>query len=325
MIKKLLMLAAIGAIAGTPASAAEFVFKVGHDNTPTMPYHLGMLKFKELVEPRTNGRLQINIYPNAQLGEEVEMIKGVLTGSLEMVVTSDSKLVNFIPEIGVFTLPFLFDDPAHLDAAMRDPKVSGILAKLAGSQGMRIVGAFSAGIRHIMNSKKPLFSIKDMEGMKIRVMGNPVHVAAFRAFGANPAPVAYDELYGALQTGVVDGAEAANTNYYGKKFYEVAPYWSQVAWLNIMAPVVMSEKKFQSMPKDIQDAIVASGLEAAEWQRALYVKADEENFWGLLKEGVRITYMDPTPFREASKKVYDEFVKTDTEKELLSAIKAAKK
>lgn len=324
MLKEFLMLASVGAFIAAPASAADIVLKAGHDNAVTMPYHLGMVKFKELVEERTNGKVEIKIYPNSQLGNEEEMIKGILTGSLEMCVTSTSKLVNFIPEVKVFTLPFLFDNPDHLDAAMNDPKVNQILAEAAGSKGFRVIGAFSAGIRHIMNSKKPLFSMEDMKGLKIRVMGNPVHVAAFRAFGANPSPIAYDELYGALQTGVVDGAEAANTNFWGLKFYEVAPHWAQVSWLNIMAPVIMSEKKFQSLPKDIQDIFVQSGIEAAKYQRDLYVEADQENYWNLLKAGVKVTQMDPTPFREASKQVYDEFVKTDTEKALLDAIKAAK-
>lgn len=320
-MKRLLTLAAVGMLVAAPVSAADIVLKVGHDNTVTMPYHLGMVRFKELVEERTGGKVEIKIYPNAQLGNEVEMIKGILTGSLEMCVTSTSKMVNFVPEVKVFTLPFLFDSPAHLDAAMSNPEVNKILADVAGSKGFRVVGAFSAGIRHIMNSEKPLFSIDDLQGLKIRVMGNPVHVSAFRAFGANPSPIAYDELYGALQTKVVDGAEAANTNYWGKKFYEVAPYWAQVAWLNIMAPVIMSEKKFQSLPKDVQDIFVQAGIEAAKYQRDLYVEADKENFWNLLKAGVKVTQLDPTPFREASKQVYDEFMKTDTEKALLAAIK----
>ena len=322
-MRKLLISAALGVCMAAPAFAADIVLKAGHDNTVTMPYHLGMVKFKQAVEARTNGKVEVKIYPNAQLGNEMDMIKQILTGSLDMCVTSSSKLVNFIPEIKIFTMPFLFDTPDHLDAAMRSPEVNSTLSSIAGSKGFRVVGAFSAGVRHVLNSRKPLFSMADLKGLKIRVMGNPVHVAAFRAFGANPSPIAYNELYGALQTKVVDGAEAANTNFYGKKFYEVAGYWAQVGWLNIMAPVIMSEKKLKSLPADVQKIVLQAGLEAAEYQRALYIQADKENFWKLLAEGVKVTYMDPTPFREASKQVYDEFLKSDLEKKLLAAIKAA--
>jgi TRAP-type transport system periplasmic protein len=321
---KKLLLAALAVCISAPAFAADITLKAGHDNTVKMPYHLGMVHFKKAVESRTNGKVEVKIYPNSQLGNEMDMIKGILTGSLDMCVTSSSKLVNFIPEIKIFTMPFLFDTPDHLDAALSSDKVNGVLSKIAGSKGFRVVGAFSAGVRHVLNSQKPLFSMADLKGLKIRVMGNPVHVAAFRAFGANPSPIAYNELYGALQTKVVDGAEAANTNYYGKKFYEVAGYWAQVGWLNIMAPVIMSEKKLKSLPADIQKIVLQAGLEAAEYQRALYIQADKENFWKLLANGVKVTYMDPAPFREASKSVYAEFLKSDLEKNLLAAIKAAK-
>jgi tripartite ATP-independent transporter DctP family solute receptor len=327
-MKKFLLIAAIGALVGSfvasPAPAAEVTLKAGHNNTVTMPYHLGMVRFKERLAELTSNKGEIQIYPNAQLGDELAMLKQVLTDTLDMMVTAGSTLTRYVPEVKVFTLPFLFDSPDHLDAAMRNPEVSAALTKAAGPKGFRVISVFTAGVRHILNSEKPLFSIKDLQGMKIRVMPNPVHVAAFRAFGANPSPIDYGELYGALQTGVVDGAEAANSNYFGKKFYEVAPFWAQLGWLNIVAPVVMSEKKFQSLPKSMQDAILKAGIEAGEYQRQLYTDADKVNFQNLLKAGVKVTHMDPAPFREASKKVYDEFVKSDTEKGLLAAIKAAK-
>lgn len=323
-MKTLLIAIVLCAFVSVPVFAADIVIKAGHDNTVTMPYHLGLVKFKTLVEERTGGKVEVKIYPNAQLGDEMQMIKGILTGSLDMCVTSSSKLVNFVPEIKIFTMPFLFDGGEHLDAAMRSPEVAGILSEITASKGFYVLGSFSAGVRHVLNSKKPLFSMDDLKGLKIRVMSNPVHVAAFRAFGANPSPISYSELYGALQTKVVDGAEAANTNYYGKKFYEVADYWAMIGWLNIMAPVIISEKKLQSLPEDVRGVMIQAGLEAAEYQRELYIQADKENFWNLLAEGVKVTYMDPTPFREASKQVYDEFLKTDQEKKLLEAIKAAK-
>jgi hypothetical protein len=111
-------------------------------------------------------------------------------------------------------------------------------------KGFRLLGFYEAGIRHIM-TKKPIESFEDLQGLKIRTMQVPAHVASFNAFGANATPLAYGELYGALQTGVVDGAEAANTNYNSKKFYEVAPHWATVAWTALVADLIMSEAKFQ--------------------------------------------------------------------------------
>ena len=327
-MKKVLTITALGALLicflAVPVPAAAVTLKAAHNNTVTMPYHLGMVRFQERLAALTNNKAEIKIYPNAQLGDELAMLKQILTDSLDIMVTAGSTLTRYVPDVQVFTLPFLFDSPAHLDAAVRNPKVSKALSESAGPKGFRVISLFTAGVRHVLNSKKPLFAMSDLKGMKIRVMPNPVHVAAFRAFGANPTPIDYGELYSSLQTGVVDGAEAANSNYYGKKFFEVAGYWAQVGWLNIVAPVVMSEKKFQSLSKSTQKAILEAGIEAGEYQRQLYTNADVVNFQNLLKAGVKVTYMDPTPFRAASKKVYDEFVKTDTQKALLAAIKATK-
>jgi TRAP-type C4-dicarboxylate transport system substrate-binding protein len=110
-------------------------------------------------------------------------------------------------------------------------------------------------------TKSPVNSISDVKNKKIRSVQNPIHVEAFKAFGANATPLVYNELYGALQAGVVDGADAANTNYWAQKFYEVAPNWALVSWLIYTAPVVMSEKTFQGLPKDIQTALEKAGAE----------------------------------------------------------------
>jgi len=116
-------------------------------------------------------------------------------------------------------------------------EINTIVAK----RGIRLLGVYNVGVRHIM-SKKPVKNIADLEGLKIRTMQSKYHMAAFNAFGANATPISYAELYSSLQTGVVDGAEAANTNYFEKKFYEVAPYWGQLGWTILTAPIIMSEK-----------------------------------------------------------------------------------
>ena len=151
-------------------------------------------------------------------------------------------------------------------------------------------------------------------------MQSKYHMAAWNAFGANATPISYAELYSSLQTGVVDGAEAANTNYFEKKFYEVAPNWGQVGWTILTAPIIMSEKKFQSLPSDVQTALLEGGAKGAEWEQEHYAKVDEERLAKLKEVGVMITQLDPVPFREAARKVYDEFLETDDEKRLLQMI-----
>jgi TRAP-type transport system periplasmic protein len=173
-------------------------------------------------------------------------------------------------------------------------------------------------------TKEPINGIADLKGKKIRTMQNPVHVEAFKAFGANATALAYGELYGALQTGVVDGAEAANTNYSGQRFYEVAKNWAMVGWLNLTAPLVIAEKKFAALPPDIQKAVAEAGLESAKWERKFVVDADKTLLDRIKSQGVTITTPDPEPFRQASKQVYEKMLTSAGDKKLLSLILEAK-
>src|SRR5690606_25727784 len=121
-------------------------------------------------------------------------------------------------------------------------------------------GSYSSGIRHLM-TKKDIQGIEDMENLKIRTMQQPMHVEAFRAYGANPTPMSYSELYGALQSGIVDGAEGATSDYRGQRFYEVADHFTLIGWLNLTAHIFMSEAAFQALPEDVQTALIEAGEE----------------------------------------------------------------
>jgi tripartite ATP-independent transporter DctP family solute receptor len=312
---------ALGVMVGAGASAETIVLKAGHSANADEPYHIGLTEFARIVKERSGGRVEVQIFPNNQLGNEKEMIEGLLLGTLDITVPSNGVVTNFVPQLGIFDLPFLFRDRAHMYKVMDGP-VGQTLDQAMQGKGFRLLGFYEAGIRHIMTRTKPINSYDDLKGLKIRTMGVPAHVASFNAFGANATPLAYSELYGALQSGLVDGAEAANTNYNSKKFYEVAPHWAQIGWTALVADLIMSEKKFKSLPKDIQQILSDAGLESAAAERAAYAKSDNSLLESLEAKGVMITRPDPVPFREASKPVYDEFVKTEQDRELLEAILA---
>ena len=310
--------AALAALTAAPALAADVVLKAGHSQNAGQPMDLGLQMMAEHLETATNGKATIEIFPNMQLGGEVEMIKQVLTGSLDITSPSNAPLTNFVPELKIFDMPFLFRDEDHMIAVLRGPVLQEINA-IVSKRGIRLLGVYNVGVRHIM-SKTPVNSFDDLGGLKIRTMQSKYHMAAFNAFGANATPISYAELYSSLQTGVVDGAEAANTNYFEKKFYEVAPYWSQVGWTILTAPIIMSEKKFASLPEDVRSALLEGGHKAAVWEQDHYAAGDKERLEDLKKAGVTITALDPQPFREAAAKVYDEFLTTEDEKRLLRMI-----
>ena len=327
-MKKLLIAGLIGAIgiAGAsisgPATAADIVLKAGHSQNAGEPYDLGLKMIGEEVEKATNGKATVQVFPNMQLGGEVEMIKQVMTGTLDITSPSNAPLTNFVPELKLFDMPFLFRDEAHMIKVLRGPVV-GEINKIVSKRGIRLLGVYNVGVRHIM-SKKPVKSIKDLKGLKIRTMQSKYHMAAFNAFGANATPISYAELYSSLQTGVVDGAEAANTNYFEKKFYEVAPYWGQLGWTVLTAPVIMSEKKFQSLPKNVQDALLKGGAKSAVWEQDHYAKVDKGRLEDVKKAGVTITKLDTKPFLEAAAKVHAQYVTTADEKRILKLIQETK-
>ena len=315
-------IAMIGAPISGPATAADIVLKAGHTQNAGEPMDKALKIMSEHLEKATGGKATIKIFPSMQLGGEVEMIKQVLTGTLDIVTPSNAPLTNFVPELKIFDMPFLFRDEAHMIKVLRGPVLQDI-SNIVAKRGIRLLGVFNIGVRHIM-SKKPVKSIADLKGLKIRTMQSKYHMAAFNAFGANATPISYSELYSSLQTGVVDGAEAANTNYFEKKFYEVAPYWGQVGWTILTGPIVIAEKKFASLPKNVQKALIEGGNKAAIWEQDYYASVDKGRLDDLKKAGVKITKLDTIPFQKAAKKVHAEFLTTADEKRILRMIQDTK-
>ena len=297
----------------------KIILKAGHPANANEPYHLGLLEMARIAREKSNGRIEIQIFPAMQLGSEKAMIEGLLLGTIDIVVTANGSATNFVPQLGILDLPFLFRDRDHMYRVIDGP-VGQALEQSIEERGFHLLGFYEAGVRHIMTSEKPINAYDDLQGLKIRTMPVPTHIASFNAFGANAVAVDYSELYGGLQTGLIDGAEAANTNYDLKKFYEVAPHWAQIGWVILVADAIMSEKKFLSLPQDIQEILAEAGRRSAIYERKAYADSDSKLLPVLQKKGVNVTYPDPAPFREASKKVYDSFVKSDKDRELLNAI-----
>lgn len=203
----------------------RIILRAGHTTNVDEPYHLGLLEMARIVNEESDGRVEIRIYPSMQLGGEKAMIEGLLLGAIDIVVTANGSVTNFVPGMGVLDLPFLFRSREHMYTVL-DGDVGDQLAGRLEKRGFHLLAFYEAGVRHIMTSDQPVNSIDDLSGLKMRTMPVPAHIASFNAFGANAVAVDYGELYGGLQTGLVDGAEAANTNYQNKKFYEVAPHWA---------------------------------------------------------------------------------------------------
>ncbi|MEE9501221.1 MAG: TRAP transporter substrate-binding protein [Candidatus Aminicenantaceae bacterium] len=304
--KCLLLLILLGlivlGIACQSKSEKTYLIKIGQGQTPGEPQIKAMELFKEIVEGKTAGKLRVEVYPNNQLGNQRDVTEGIQLGTIQMASIS-SPMAGFVPESNLFELPFLFENRDHFYAVL-DSEIGEGLKPAFARRGFYLLGYFDVGVRHIMTVNQPIHSFNDMEGLKIRTMENPVHLDALRAFGANPIPMAYGELYTALEQGVIDGAEAANTNYYAKKFFEPAPYWAQVGWIHLVEYVIVSRYFFERLPDEYKQIIEDAAQTIITQERQWYSENDIEFLESLKDEGVQVTYPEREPFREASRKVY---------------------
>ena len=289
-------------LAGCTSRGETIILKAALSQNPGEPQVLAMQSFKRLVEARTSGRILVRLYPNNQLGNQRDVVEGLQIGSIE-VSNIASVMAAFVPETNLFELPFLFDNPEHFDAVLDGP-IGESLRPAFEERGLHLLGYFDAGERHIMTTSGPVRSLHELRGLKIRTMENPLHLAAFRAFGANPLPMAYGEFYTALEQGVIDGGEAADPNYFAKRFYEPAPFWARVGWIRLLEYVVMSKAFYDRLSEADQAIIDEAARATIIEQRALYRAEADSAFKRLQEAGVRVTYPDRDPFREAAREVY---------------------
>ena len=212
-------------LALTSNVAAASTIRVGHVLAPTHPYQLGLEKFSELVSEKTGGKVKVEVFHSSQLGNERDLIEGLQLGTVEMCIVSTAPLSNFTTQFNVFDLPFIFSETQKTREILDGPIGQEILDTL-DAQGIVGLCYFENGFRNVTNNVRPITKPEDLKGLKIRTMESPIHMASFRAMGANPTPMALGELFTALQLGTVDGQENPLAIINTSKFYEVQKFLS---------------------------------------------------------------------------------------------------
>lgn len=289
------------------ANAADFVFKLGHIADPENPYAKGAEKFAQLVKEKTGGKVEIQVFPSSQLGNQRDLVEGTQFGTIDFTMTSTAVLGNFLPQIAVFDLPFIFRDVQHAYKAL-DTVGMEIAQKL---QGMKLLAYYENGVRHMTNSKRPIRKPEDMKGLKIRVMEQPIYIEMIKALGGNPTPMAFGELFTALQQGVVDGQENPAAHIYTARFFEVQKYISLTAHTYSAEPMLVSLAAWNKLPKDLQEKVQAAANESKDWQRDL-CRQLEEGYWTKVKESGKSEInrdVDKQAFADATRGVWAMFEK----------------
>jgi tripartite ATP-independent transporter DctP family solute receptor len=320
---------ALGALAGHLAAPAfaqsKLVLKATDVHPLGYPTVEAVVAMGRKLEAATAGRVGVQMYPSMQLGGEKEMIEQAQVGALAIARISVGPMGTLVPELNVFNLPFMFRDDAHMEKVIDGAIGDELLKKLSDHPTAGLIGLcwMNAGTRSVYNSKKPIRSIEDLKGLKIRMMGNPVFVDTMNALGGNGVAMGFDQLVNAMQTGVVDGAENNAPTYATGQHYRYAKYYSLTGHLMIPEILVFSRKIWDPLAKEDQAMIMKFAKEAQQEQRKLWREMEEKSVKQLEAAGVEIIPIDDKePFRAAVKPVWEKYGKQHAE--LIKRIEAVK-
>ncbi|MCL8000454.1 TRAP transporter substrate-binding protein [Brucella sp. 21LCYQ03] len=280
--------------------------QLSHNANPGNPKDLASQKFGELVEAKTDGRLKVSVGGSAQFGDDAETITNMRLGTIAFSANSQGTTSAVVPEIALLGLPFLFQSLNQAEAVMDGP-VGDKIAAAAEAQGLVVLAWWNNGIRDTSNSKKPILVPADLAGMKIRTPPDPMTVDIFTALGAAPTPMAFSELYIALQQGVVDGQENPLINIHSSKLHEVQPYISLTHHKYESTPLLASKIIFDSLSPEDQQAVRDAAREAGVLNRQLVHEQTVSLRGELEAEGIKFNEVDPAPFVEATQPVYEKW------------------
>ncbi len=307
---------------GATASAAPITLKFAHGMPPDEEeaLHRGVVIFKKMVEQKTAGRVKVDIYPASQLGKEREQFEGVKLGTIEMCMIAEGPMAGFFPEIMVVGIPYLYANEVTAWKSLDGPFGKALFDEMRKKTGVRALGIGENGFRNFTNRTKPIKSPDDMKGLKIRTMENPAHMAMVKALGASATPIAWGEVYMALQQGVVDGQENPVSVIEVSKFNEVQKYLTLDGHVYSILPILINDKFFQSLPPDIQKIIVDVARTATTVQRGQNVKKVYDGVKSLQDKGMEVyspNEKELQMFRDKSQKPVLEFLdKTFTDKKI---------
>lgn len=290
LIGSLVMAGVLTGLMSVGAMAQATVnIKLAHNgNTnPDDPQNIGVAAFKDMVEDRSNGSLQVQIYPAGQLGDARSIVESMQLGIIEMADVENGPMGRFVPEAMVWDLPFIFRDIDHAHAVL-DGEIGQAIQEKYLDVGIRHLAYNDGGFRYFTNDQRPIHSMDDLDGLLIRVMESAVMIDTVNAFGASAVPMSFGELYTALQQGVVDGQENPMNLIYSQRFYEVQDYLSLSGHFYYPRQYIASDAWWQGLSQEHQDIISQAATEAAAIQRAALVDYELEMLRVLEERGMQV-------------------------------------
>ena len=306
MKAKWLLTAVLSAALASPA-LAETELKFGHVGEPGSLFELSANEFAKRVNAKLAGKVKVSAFGSSQLGKDEDLVKKLKLGTVDFALPS-TVMSSVTPEFGLFEMPYLVKNRDHMKKIEKEI-VWTWLAPAAEAKGYKILAVWENGFRHITNNKKPIVKPEDLAGVKLRVPGGQWRVKMFKAYGANPSPMAFSEVFTALKTGVMDAQENPLIQIYSAKFQEVQKYLSMTSHVYTPAYIIVGKEKWDGLPKDQRDAIEAIAKETQAYVYEQAAKFDTDLLGKLKSGGMQVNEPDRAAFVAASKAIYEEFSK----------------
>jgi len=335
MFRKLLLATGIAAalLAPITASAQDVktrIIRFGYGLSESSNQGRAVKYFAEELSKRSGGKLKLKGFGDASLGSDIQMQNALIGGAQEMMVGSTATLVGIVKDFGVYDLPFLFNNEKEADAVLDGPFGEKLLKSL-NDKGLVGLVYWENGFRNLTNSKRPITKVEDMGGIKLRVMQNPVYIDMFNRFGANAVPLAFSELFTALETGTVDGQENPVTTIQSSKFYEVQKYLTISR--HVYSPWIMlaSKRWYDGLSADEKKILNEAAVASRDFERKDSREASAQSVAYLKEKGMQINELSPTELdrmREMVKPAFDKYAAdggAEVLKDLQAAITAARK
>ncbi len=320
--KTLALLCALLVMLASAAAAGQITLKAGHVLAPDHPYNFGLLRMAEIVRERSGGELVINVFPSSQLGGERELAEACQMGTVDLALVT-APLASFDSNFYIFDIPALFTSKAHAYRFMDGPDGQAMMNGLA-QKNIKGLAFWETGFFNIFDSKRPLKTPGDLKGLNIRTMENPAYIAFFAALGANPVPMAYGEIYTALQNGTVDGTLIPIASIFTSKFHQVAKYVSRTQNWYCPTPLIMSMARWRRLPENLQKIVQEAANEARDYMRKMLTDSEEEQIRQMIADGAEVLEVDKKLWFECAgtDAVLKELVPAKVSPDLIAKVRA---
>lgn len=273
----------------------------------TDPYCIASTKFADLIKEKTDGKIELQLFPSGQLGNERDMIEGMQIGTLDAGLITNAPISGFVSSFMVLDLPFIFSDADNAHKTLDGPAGRALLDKL-DTIGIKGLAFAEGGFRHMINNVRPIMEVEDVKGIKFRVMKNPVYIGLFKYLGSNAIPMPWGEVFTAVQQGVIDGLEIPISVTWSNNYFEVTKYLSLTGHTYSPLVFMVSSGVWSSLSPDYQKIFLESAHEAAVYERASVKEIEADLLKKLQEKGMEINeVLNKNPFQEAVKPLYEEF------------------